>query len=380
MHVEALVSHGKPDEDFKGKGLPEAQVVLYFISRKYPVPEQYLEILGKTYPRARLVGCTTGGEIYGDDVAEDTAVSVAIALETGYVRIAAAKAAQPEESYAVGEALGRELSAPDLRVVFILSEGLRVVGSALVGGLTSACPSGVMLTGGLAGDGADFRQTGVGVDTLPESGVVAAVGFYGENIRASCGSVGGWVNFGPERVITKARENIIYEFDGKSALELYKTYLGEDAEKLPGSGLLFPLSICPPDNPTHSIVRSVFGIDEKEGSLIFSDNIPQGHIARMMQGTIHNLVDGATEAASCAAGSIGRDGFTPSVALLVSCIGRNLMMGQRVSSEISAVREILGKVPVAGFYSYGEICPHPLTQKCDLHNQTMTITLLGEKV
>lgn len=380
MQVETIASSTYPEEDFRGKGLTDAQVVLYFISPKYPAPVDYLATLKKSYPAARLVGCTTGGEIFGDDATENAAVSVAFALAAGHVRVATAKITNPADSGTVGHALGSELSAPDLRVVFVLSEGLGVVGSALVRGLTAACPPNVTLAGGLAGDGADFRETGVGVDTLPESGRIAAIGFYGDSIRVSCGSVGGWMRFGPARVITRAKNNILYEFDGKSALELYKQYLGEDADRLPGSGLLFPLSISPPDDPTHNIVRSVFGIDEKEKSLIFSDDIPEGHIAHMMQGTIHNMVDGATEAAGHAATGRDSGGFTPSVALLVSCVGRNLMMGQRVSSEITAVRKILGDVPIAGFYSYGEICPHPVTKKCDLHNQTMTITLLGEQV
>ncbi|MDP2206701.1 MAG: FIST N-terminal domain-containing protein [Alphaproteobacteria bacterium] len=379
MQVETIVSNSLPAEAFHGKGLPDAQIVLYFISPKYGAPVHYLAALKKAYPGARLVGCTTGGEIFGDDVAENAAVSVALSFATARTRVAEYRVSAPEDSYAAGQSIGQALASPDLRLVFVLSEGLVINGSGLVQGLTASCPPGVMITGGLAGDGADFRQTGVGVDSLPESGKVAAVGFYGDSLRASCGSVGGWVNFGPERVITRARKNILYELDGKSALELYKQYLGEDAERLPGSGLLFPLSISPPDDQTHSIVRSVFGVDEVEKSLIFSDEIPQGHIARMMQGTIHNMVEGATQAAAHAAGGTSGDAFSPSVALLVSCIGRNLMMGQRVSSELTAVRDILGDIPLAGFYSYGEICPHPVTKRCDLHNQTMTITLLGEQ-
>ncbi len=379
MQVETVVSVGAPEAAFSGKGLPDAQLVLYFISPKYAAPVPYLAALEKAYPSASLAGCTTGGEIFGDDALENAAVSVALSFAKTRTRVAQRTVEVPEDSYDAGLSLAHELAAPDLRLIFVLSEGLAINGSGLVQGLTAGCPPEVMVTGGLAGDGADFRQTGVGVDGLPESRKVAAIGFYGDSFRASCGSVGGWVNFGPERVITRAHKNILYELDGKSALALYKDYLGEDAARLPGSGLLFPLCISPPGDQTHSVVRSVFGVNEAEKSLIFSDEIPQGHTARMMQGTIHNMVEGATQAATYAAGGTGSNAFTPSVALLVSCIGRNLMMGQRVSSEITAVRDILGDVPIAGFYSYGEICPHPVTKRCDLHNQTMTITLMGEQ-
>lgn len=378
MHVETIVSTTTPSEDFKGKGSRDAQIVIYFISPQYPLPAQYLSALQAAYPAARLVGCTTGGEIYNDEAIEYSAVSVAIHLERAHAKVIQQNVQSRADSYETGKKMAHELEQePGLKFIFILSDGLTVSGGHLVEGMLSACRADVIISGGLAGDGRNFKKTGVGVDSLPQTGNIAAIGFYGESLSISCGSVGGWVKFGPERIITKAHENILYELDGQSALELYKKYLGEDADKLPGSALLFPLSIAPPDDIEHNIVRTPFDIDEKTSSLIFSDKITQGHVAQMMHGTIHNLVQGAVQAANHAT----QTSYTqPDLALLVSCIGRNIMMGQRVSSEITAVKSLLGNIPIAGFYSYGEICPHPSTRKCDLHNQTMTITLLGEQI
>lgn len=381
MQVETIISTAALQTEFKGKGLPGAQIVFYFLSPKYPAPVLYLGALRKAYPSARLVGCTTGGEIFNAEAFENSAVSVAMQFRHSRIKIAEGTIDTHQGSFAAGEALARALMADDLRLIYILSDGLRVSGSHLVQGLmagTAHAPH-ITIAGGLAGDGADFHETGVGIDDLPKSGHIAAIGFYGDRLEASCGSVGGWIGFGPERVITKSAGNIVYELDGVSALGLYKKYLGEDAGKLPGSALLFPLSIRPPDEKAHSIVRTPLGIDEKSQSLIFSDEIPQGFVAQMMHGSLHDMVDGAAQAASHALAGVGTEKDLPAVALLVSCIGRNLMMGQRVSSEIGAVKNTLGNIPLAGFYSYGEICPHPVTQKCDLHNQTMTITLLRER-
>lgn len=378
MQVETVVSHALRPEGFQGKGHSKAQIVLYFLSPLYAAPGAYLAALRKAYPAARLVGCTTGGEIFGDEALESTAVSVAIFLEKAHVKVVEGNVAMRDDSRATGHALASALQADDLKFIFVLSDGLIVSGSDLVQGMVSGCGADVMIAGGLAGDGTAFQKTGVGIDVLPQSGKVAAIGFYGDSLRIGCGSVGGWINFGPERVITKAQGNVLYELDGKSALELYKKYLGEEADKLPGSAVLFPLSISPPEDPTHSIVRTPFDIDHEQASLVFSDKIPQGYVARMMHGTRDNLVQGAAQAATYASAAVGPE-FQPSLALLVSCVGRNMMMGQRISSEIAAVKELLGEMPIAGFYSYGEICPHPVTRKCDLHNQTMTITLLGEQ-
>ena len=53
---------------------------------------------------------------------------------------------------------------------------------------------------------------------------------------------------------------------------------------------------------------------------------------------------------------------------------------QRVEEEVEAVRDVLGaSVALAGFYSYGEISPFTPGAKCELHNQTMTITALSEQ-
>ena len=59
---------------------------------------------------------------------------------------------------------------------------------------------------------------------------VVAAAFYGDRLKVGYGSLGGWDTFGPERLITRSKGNVLYELDGKSALELYKKYLGEHAK------------------------------------------------------------------------------------------------------------------------------------------------------
>jgi len=207
--------------------------------------------------------------------------------------------------------------------------------------------------------------------------MVAAIGFYGEALQVNYGSVGGWDPFGPERVITKSQGNILYELDNKPALELYKTYLGDEAKSLPGSGLLYPLTIRENKESSHELVRTIVGIDEEKQSLIFAGDVPEGYISRLMKGNFNNLIEGALKAATMAQ---GKSKLENGLALSVSCIGRKLLLGQRISDETEIVNESFnGKIPIIGFYSYGEICHHSFTNKCDLHNQTMTITYLSEK-
>jgi hypothetical protein len=68
----------------------------------------------------------------------------------------------------------------------------------------------------------------------------------------------------------------------------------------------------------------------------------------------------------------------PELAILISCVGRKLVLNQRIGEEVEAIRAIYGsKTAITGFYSYGEISPS--LSKCELHNQTMTITTISEE-
>jgi hypothetical protein len=97
-----------------------------------------------------------------------------------------------------------------------------------------------------------------------------------------------------------------------------------------------------------------------------------------MRASVERLVDGATGAARISRSETLSD--SPDLALLISCVGRKLVLKQRVEEEVEAVREILGsRTTLTGFYSYGEISPFTPAARCELHNQTMTITTLSER-
>ncbi|NBX67282.1 MAG: hypothetical protein EBQ96_09845 [Proteobacteria bacterium] len=378
MKTEIKVSEKAGGADLQGATLSDAALVLYFVSPDYVDAAAYVAALRKAYPKATLLGCTTGGEIAGQEALLSTAVSSAVRLEKSRVEAAMSEISGQAQSYEVGCTIGRKLNKPDLKFIFILSDGLMVNGSELTRGFVETVSSDVIVSGGLAGDGARFKSTGVGLDNAPKSGVVAAVGFYGDDIQVSYGTFGGWQKFGPHRKITKAEGNVLFELDNKPALDLYKSYLGPEADKLPGSGLLFPLCIRASENDNHEIVRTIVGIDEETKSLIFAGEIPEGYVAQLMHGSVENLVDGAEHAAESALKKF--TGATDdALAILVSCIGRNLLMGQAVSNEVEAVKNVFGDAAVIGFYSYGEISHHAVSGKCGLHNQTMTISLLTEK-
>jgi hypothetical protein len=328
------------------------------------------------WPNARIVGCSTAGEIAETHVRDDSLVATALSFERSRVMLATVVVPGIEHSAAAGRELAAQLDHAGLRHVLVLSEGLHVNGGELVRSLTEALPQAVAVTGGLAGDGSRFQQTAVALDERPHGDRVVAIGFYGAGLRVGFGSLGGWDAFGPERVVTRSRGSVLYELDGQPALALYKLYLGHHAEQLPASGLLFPLSMRQGDR--EGVVRTILGVDEREQSLTFAGDIPQGARARLMRANFERLIDGASGAAETSATALRGQGAD--VAILISCVGRKLLLGQRVEEEVEAVRHVLGRSPVlAGFYSYGELSPFTPSARCELHNQTMTITTMAEE-
>lgn len=206
---------------------------------------------------------------------------------------------------------------------------------------------------------------------------VVGVGFYGEKIHIGHGSFGGWQPFGATRRVTRSTANVLYELDGAPALDIYKRYLGEYAKELPASGLLFPFAMLGEDHSESGLIRTILGVNEQDGSLTLAGDIVQDGYLRLMTASTDALVDGAESAAE-AAQRIFTKG-KPCLALLVSCVGRKLVMGGRVDEEVEAVGDVFGQhATLTGFYSNGEISPYVKSSVCQLHNQTMTITRISD--
>lgn len=329
------------------------------------------EQLKRDYPTAHIVGCSTAGEIHGTRVMDDSLAVTAIQFERTELRSARTELVGDDDGYSAGRQLAQALCSPDLVHVVVLSDGLHVNGGELTRGLAESLPPGVSVTGGLSADGSRFEQTYVLLDGPLQQNTVVAIGFYGAHLHVGFSSRGGWEPFGPERLVTRSKSNVLHELDGSSALGLYEKYLGEHAAGLPASALMFPLSVRA-DDPTRGLVRTILGIDRSQQTMTFAGDIREGSYARLMRASTDRLVTGA---AAAAADCYENFPDSPHFALLVSCVGRRLVMKQRVEEELDAVREVFGaSTMLAGFYSYGEIAPFSNGEQPELHNQTMTIT------
>ena len=348
-----------------------ADLVLVFADDPFFQTENcYTELRGK-FPKAHIVGCSSSGSVMGVEISDGDVVATVVKLEHSRIRLAVVDVEPGKGAKEMGERLMAELAGAELRHVFVLSEGLLANGSDLAQGLNKA---GVPVTGGLAGDGTRFGKTWVMADTTAKNGRIAALGFYGA-VTIKSGCFAGWEEFGAERVVTKSAGNVVYEIDNEPALQLYKKYLGEQAKELPASGLRFPLSIQATKNDK-ALIRTLLAVDETANSLTFAGDVPQGYLCKLMRTNLDNLIENAGLAAEAAQPAVkGAAGLC----LVVSCVGRRLVMGQLTEEELEIVQEKLGDATaITGFYSYGELAPFTDVLLCQLHNQTMTLTTIYE--
>ena len=352
-------------------------LILVFGSSSYLDFTEPFHALRQHYPYSIMVGCSTAGEILGDEILDDSLVISITRFEHTAISLFTTPILSMDVSYQSGEMIATKLVSDDLSAVLVLADGLNTNGTDLVKGINATLDQQTLVTGGLAGDGIDFKRTWVLVDGIPKEQHVCGIGFYGDRVTINHGSQGGWKTFGPDRLVTKSSRNVLYELDGKPALALYKNYLGEMADGLPATGLRYPLSLTEENSDKH-LVRTILAVDEQQQSLTFAGDISEGHYARLMFATFDNLVDGAERAAQMLMLDVEPD--TEVLAIAISCVGRRMVMEEDPEAELGAILDFLPpQTSQVGFYSYGELSPSVKNGSCDLHNQTMTITTIYEQ-
>lgn len=352
----------------------KANLVLVFGEREIlEISTPYAKIK-ELYPEAHIVTCSTSGQFSNANIEFDTIVSTAIEFEKSHIKVVEIDILENNSIKVLGDKVSKELFKEDLKLILVLSEGSFINGTELVEELEKQTKATIPIFGGLAGDNVKFERTLVGLDDNASPGKVVIIGFYGDKINFGFGCEGGWTDFGPEREVTLSEKNVLYKIGDRFALDLYKEYLGKYADDLPGSALYFPLSMKE-NRDSSPVVRTILSIDEKNKSMTFAGNIPQNSIIRLMKGNFDKLIDASNSAATK---SFSNHLSHPELAILVSCVGRKIVLGNRIDEEFEAVKEVSGNAVVCGFYSYGEISPILGFKNCELHNQTIAILTISE--
>ncbi|KGL63837.1 FIST signal transduction protein [Polaribacter sp. Hel1_85] len=355
-------------------------LVLVFGNRFMLESDTIYNEIKEIFNDGHIVFGSASGDISTQSVNDDSLTITAIEFEKSSFIIKTTNvlennSSEDIDSFKVGKNLISQLPKEGLKHVFVLSEGSFINGSQFTRGMNAATQDNLLITGALCGDAARFEKTICSYNENPKAGEIVAIGLYGESLEVSFSINGGWTPFGPERVVTKSKGNVLYELDNLPALDLYKKYLGEKAKELPGAALLYPLNVKSKED-NNSIVRTILNIDEEENSMILAGDVFENSKVQLMMTNVDNIVNAAEKAAISASEARKNK---PELAILVSCIGRKLVLDQRVEEEVEEVMEVVGKsTAITGLYSYGEIAPFIGENNCQLHNQTMTITLISE--
>ncbi|MCF6255013.1 MAG: FIST C-terminal domain-containing protein [Gammaproteobacteria bacterium] len=354
----------------------DANLVLVFGSTEHLKNKWHITNIRKAYPNALISGCSTAGEIFDATVLDGSLSVTAIHFEHTQLQTTHTRINNPEDSFRCGKKLAQTISHQGLRHVFVLSDGLNTNSNELISGLNEQLPSGVTITGGLSGDAGHFEETLVLWQDKAQPHVVTLIGLYGKALKIGFSSLGNWGSLEPEHTDTHASSNTRYEMDGKSALELYKSHLGEHAAYLPTTNTQPPVDIHFADRAARPAKTSLT-TDENEQSMTFTDNIPEGSHTHLTKENVNRPADDTIAATKTSPPTLNKP--SAELAILISCVRRKMAFRQKTKKEIEGIREMLGAQPtLTGFYSYGEISPFSPDTKRESHNQTMTITILSE--
>jgi hypothetical protein len=374
--VQALYTPGKPWQYVGLKENLNNPLVFVFASRLLLEDPAVLKEIQSEFNYAHMVYISTAGEILDENAYDETVTVNALQFDKITFNVTTARLREfNEDATEMAKALWTGLPAGDLKHILVFASGNFLNGSALVEGFEQLAEASIPITGGLSGDGSRFEKTVAGYNSTPIEGAAVMIGLYGGNPEITFSSLGSYLPLGPNRMATKTDKNAVYEIDGKPALDLYRSYLRDRVENEMESLLAYPLQITAPGKDL-AAVRTIINIDPENGSIVLAGNCPEGSRVQLLIASATEIIEGAAAATKQATETRVNK---PEFALLVSCMGRKSIMGPRIGEELEIVREVLGpETPVGGFYSYAEIAPFYGHNICELHNQTLTLTLISE--
>ena len=311
-------------------------------------------------PNSVIIGSTTDGEIMNGKVSSGKVVLSFTQFEHTSLETVAVE--HKVDGFYSGQTIAKELTHDDSKLLILFVTGIDTNGEEFLRGITSI-NNNIIVAGGHAGDNSNFIETLVFTkNNILTHGAVAVV-LNNKNLHVHTDYSFNWHPIGNELTVTKADNNRIYTIDGKSAVDIYAYYLGDDiAQNLPHIGVEFPLIL---NRNGVEISRACIG-KEEDGSLIVGGNVFTGDTIRIGYGNREDILNKSKDI-------LNSTSKKPSEAIFVySCMTRKYFMGEEVELETLPLQSIS---PVSGFFTYGEFFSSP---KNELFNQTMTLVSLSE--
>jgi len=331
-----------------------------------------LNKINEAYPGIELIGCTTAGEISSiHGVTDDSLVLTLFHSDEMEFKAGVAERLSEDTSNNIKETVETAKSSltQEPKLCFVTPGGLSASGDAVIEGLQQALGEAFPIFGGSAGD--QFRITGtyqfchtdVYEDAVPFL-MLAGPLMY------SCGVESGWMPIGEKAEVTQAENNVVYRIGDQTTVDFFQHYLG----KMDGIQVEYPLAVFEEDESSY-FLRASATFDEEKGSKRFQGDVPEGAIVQMTHSTRDNIVEGAKMSVDSAIAEY--PGSKPSLAICFSCMARKQVLGTRVEEEYQILKSHFPDLPVAGFYTYGEIGPLNRGKPTRFHNNTFLSVFIG---
>ncbi|MEA5599883.1 FIST signal transduction protein [Nostoc sp. UHCC 0252] len=351
--------------------IPKAGILFCAIDFEHSL---ILQQIHQAFPRIELIGGTTDGEI--SSVLEFQQDSITLMLFCSdeveiYAGVGRKVSGDPiaVTKQAVEQAKVKSTATPKLCLTH--PESLTISGVSILNGLKLALGQHIPIFGGLAGDQSRYQNTYQFFQTEVLSDSVPILLFSGK-ILFSHGVASGWHPIGQVSQVTKVDKNIIYEIDGKPALDFYHHYLG----LLPPS-MEYPLAVSE-QNGDSFYIRAPIAYNQESGSITFFADVPDQAMIQIAEAGYEDIL--AASKASFTNALDNYPGVEPSAVLFFSCVARRQILGTRAKEEYQNTKLCLDyHLPGCGFYSYGEIAPIDRISQTQFHNETFVTLILGTR-
>jgi len=322
--------------------------------------QSIVNILKENIKNVKIIGSSTDGEIIDGEVTNNQIILNFNIFENTQIETILLK--KSTNSYKLGQELATKLITSNTKLIITFADALNVNGEEYIKGIQSI--SNVFIAGGLAGDNGLFKETFVFNEKEIITNGCVGVSLNSDTLKVSNEFGFNWEGIGKIMHITKSKGNIVYEIDGKTPVEIYRHYFGEDVAKdVVKIGVEFPL-IIKKDNI--SIARAVVGQND-DGSLIFAGNINTGEKVQFGYGNIESILQKDEILFQ------NLKNFDIESIFIYSCMARRRFLGKMIESEVKPFSKI---ATVSGFFTYGEF--FTFNNKNQFFNQTMTVLLLSE--
>lgn len=359
-------------------GRDGAKLLIVFCSDRYDIPALLAGVRARA-PGVPLIGCSTAGEIATSGPADASVVVTALGGEGFSVSTAAAARASQRLREAGAEAASCVEAVGDRphRVLMMLTDGLAGDQQEIMRGAYGVVGAALPLVGGCAGDDLEMKATiQLHGDEVLSDAVVAAV--IASDAPLGIGVRHGWRRVGEPMLVTKSANNRVHAIDDQPALDVYLERLDAPAEvrsdpvAFTEFALRHPLGLSGGRGEEH--VRFIGEANFEDRSLGCIAEVPQGGLAWLMEGDERSILAAGDAACEDACSSLG--GRRPLGVIAFDCIARRAVLGDEgIQAEIDRIAANVDGVPVAGFYTYGEIAR--TRGVSGFHNQTLVVLAVG---